>query len=606
MNPMPREPPVTTAVFPASENIRRIGSAAASSGASGVSWVTVGSFVARGWRRAYDPRRTLGLVDSPADLVITGARVWTSGPAGVRDAALGIRDGRVVGVAEEAELRDRLPGAEVLHLPGRLVVPGFTDAHVHPPFAGRDLGNVWLHDLGGREEYLAIVGAYAADHPDAPWILGGGWAMEHFPGGTPHKRDLDTLVPDRPVFLFNRDVHGAWVNSRALELAGIDRDTPDPADGRIERDPGTGEPTGMLHEGAAYTLNERLVPPPTTADWEAGLLRAQAHLHSLGITGWQDAWVTPATQTAYESLAASGRLTARVVGSLWWERSEGIEQVESLLSRREAAARAAAGGFHATTVKIMLDGVLENGTGALLEPYCDGCGGHTANSGISFVAPEDLAAAVTRLDAEGFQVHMHAIGDRAVRDALDAVQAARDANGAGDHRHHVAHIQVIQPGDVPRFGRLGVVANCQAFWAQSEPQMDDLTIPFLGPERTGLQYPFASLRRTGATLAMGSDWAVTTADPLAQIEVAVNRAGPNRREVPAFLPDERLSLEEALTAFTAGSAYVNHDDEGGAIAPGRRADLAVLAADLHADGAPPIADAKVELTLAAGKVVHGA
>jgi predicted amidohydrolase YtcJ len=558
-------------------------------------------------------------VDSPGDLVITGARVWTPGPAAagvggrvagtVRAAAVGVRDGHVVGVADEAELRDRLPGAEVLHLPGRLVVPGFTDAHVHPPFAGRDLGNVWLHDLGGREEYLAIVGAYAADHPDVPWILGGGWAMEHFPGGTPHKRDLDAIAPDRPVFLFNRDVHGAWVNSRTLELAGIDRDTPDPPDGRIERDPETGEPTGMLHEGAAYTLNDRLVPPPTTADWEAALLRAQAHLHSLGITAWQDAWVTPATQAAYESLAASGRLTARVVGALWWERSKGIEQVESLLSRREAGAKArheGAGGFHAGTVKIMVDGVLENGTGALLEPYCDGCGGHTDNRGISFVAAEDLAAAVTRLDAEGFQVHMHTIGDRAVRDALDAVEAARDANGPNDHRHHLAHIQVIQPGDVRRFGRLGVVANCQAFWAQSEPQMDDLTIPFLGPERTVLQYPFASLRRTGATLAMGSDWAVTTADPLAQIEVAVNRADPRRRDVPAFLPDERLSLDEALTAFTAGSAYVNHDDEGGAIAPGRRADLAVLDVDVLADGAPPVADAKVELTLASGTVVHGA
>ena len=546
---------------------------------------------------------------SAGDLVVTGARVWTPGPAGVRAAAVGVRDGRVVGVADEAELRDRLPGAEVLHLPGRLVVPGFTDAHVHPPFAGRDLGNVWLHDLGGREEYLAVVGAYAADHPEAPWILGGGWAMEHFPGGTPHRSDLDALVPDRPGFLYNRDVHGAWVNSRTLELAGIDRDTPDPPDGRIERDPATGEPTGMLHEGAAYSLNDRFVPRPTAADWEAAILRSQQHLHGLGITGWQDAWVTPATQAAYASLAASGRLTARVVGALWWERSQGIEQVESLLARREAAAAAryqGAGGFHATTVKIMVDGVLENGTGALLEPYCDGCGGHTDNRGISFVGAEDLAAAVTRLDAEGFQVHMHAIGDRAVRDALDAVEAAREANGPSDHRHHLAHIQVIQPGDVPRFARLGVVANCQAFWAQSEPQMDDLTIPFLGPERSALQYPFASLRRTGATLAMGSDWAVTTADPLAQIEVAVRRVGPSRRDPAPFLPDERLSLDAALTAFTAGSAYVNHDDEGGAIAPGRRADLAVLDVDVLADGAPPVADATVELTLAAGAVVHGA
>jgi predicted amidohydrolase YtcJ len=552
-----------------------------------------------------DKPPTLTLVDSPADLVITGARVWTPGPAGVREAAVGVHEGRVAGVAEEAELRERLPGAEVLHLPGRLVVPGFTDAHVHPPFAGRDLGRVWLHDLDGRDAYLDAVGAYAQANPDVPWVTGGGWAMEHFPGGTPRKADLDVLVPDRPVFLFNRDVHGAWVNSRTLELAGIDRDTPDPPDGRIERDPETGEPTGMLHEGAAYAVNDRLVPPPTREDWEEAILRAQGHLHALGVTGWQDAWVTPATQAAYESLAASGRLSAHVVGALWWERSQGVEQVAALLARREQAAKAAAGGFHGTTVKIMLDGVLENHTGALLEPYCDGCGGRTDNSGISFVDAADLAAAVVRLDAEGFQVHMHAIGDRAVRDALDAVALARTTNGANDLRHHVAHLQVVAPADVPRFAGLGVVANCQAFWAQHEPQMDDLTIPFLGPDRTAQQYPFASLLRTGATLAMGSDWGVTTANPLEQIEVAVTRVDPEHRDNPPFLPEERITLEQAMTAFTAGSAYVNHDDDAGAVAPGRRADLVVLDTDVFADGAPPPSQARAEYTIAGGAVVSG-
>ena len=252
----------------------------------------------------------------------------------------------------------------------------------------------------------------------------------------------------------------------------------------------------------------------------------------------------------------------------------------------------------------MVDGVLENYTGALLEPYCDGCGGHTDNRGILFVGGEELTAAVTRLDAEGFQVHLHAIGDRAVRDALDAVAAARTANGPNDLRHHLAHLQVVQPADVPRFAELGVVANCQTYWAQSEPQMDELTIPFLGAERSAMQYPFASLLRAGATLAMGSDWAVTTANPLEQIEVAVTRVDPGRRgDVPPFLPDERISLTDALTGFTAGSAYVNHDDAGGAVAPGRRADLAVLDTDILADGAPPPADAKVELTLSAGRVV---
>ncbi len=245
----------------------------------------------------------------------------------------------------------------------------------------------------------------------------------------------------------------------------------------------------------------------------------------------------------------------------------------------------------------------------LLEPYCDGCGGHTDNRGLSFVERDALARAVTELDALGFQVHLHAIGDRALRDGLDAFAAARDANGpvgggaARDPRHHIAHLQVVQPEDIPRFAQLGVTANAQAYWAMNDSQMDELTVPFLGRERADLQYPFASLLRAGARLAMGSDWAVSTANPLEQIEVAVTRA---ERGGPAFLPDERLTLDQALHAFTVGSAFVNHDEEAGVLAVGRRADLALLDRDIGAvgfgDGA--IGDATVLLTVAAGTVVH--
>jgi hypothetical protein len=260
-------------------------------------------------------------------------------------------------------------------------------------------------------------------------------------------------------------------------------------------------------------------------------------------------------------------------------------------------------------VKIMVDGVLENFTGALLEPYCDGCGGHTDNRGLSFVEREALARAVVELDALGFQVHLHAIGDRAIRDGLDAFAAARAANGpvgagaARDPRHHIAHIQVVQPEDIPRFAQLDVTANAQAYWAMNDPQMEELTVPFLGIERADLQYPFASLLQAGARLAMGSDWAVSTANPLEQIEVAVTRAD---RGGQAFLPAERLTVDQALRAFTAGSAFVNHDGDAGVLAVGRRADLALLDRDIaapdHETGA--IGDACVLLTVAAGTVVH--
>jgi predicted amidohydrolase YtcJ len=517
--------------------------------------------------------------------------------------------------AELAELAG--PRTRVVRAGGGLVVPGFQDSHVHAPFAGRNRLRVWLNDLVGKTAYLDAIAAYAAANPDEPWILGGGWAMEYFPGGTPSKQDLDAVVPDRPVFLFNRDVHGAWVNSKALELGGITAASPDPRDGRVERDPATAEPSGTLHEGAAYGFNDQVVPVPDPAEWEAAILTAQAHLHSLGITGWQDAWVTPATLEAYRGLAADGRLTARVVGALWWDRHRGLEQVADLAAQRESASGAAeqagapVAGFFPTTVKIMTDGVLENYTGALLQPYCDGCGGHTDNHGLAYVEADLLAAAVTELDRIGFQVHLHAIGDRAIRNSLDAVEAARTANGGNDLRHHIAHLQVVQPQDIPRFAELGVVANCQTYWAQSEPQMEELTIPFLGPERAALQYPFEALRRSGARLAMGSDWSVTTADPLEQLEVAITRIDPEHRDNPPFLPAERLSPADAFAAFTQGSAYVNHDDDGGALEVGRRADLALLDTDVFAPGfatlqRAPLADVRVRLTVTGGQVVFDA
>jgi len=528
---------------------------------------------------------------SPADVVITGATLWGRGRGDI-----GIRGDRIV----PAEIG---PATEVVDGTGKTVVPGFQDAHVHTPFAGLNRLRIWLNEAHTREEYLQIVARHAAAHPHVPWLTGGGWSMPHFPGGTPRKEDLDAVVADRPVFLFNRDVHGAWLNSRALQEAGITADTPDPPDGRIERDPVTGEPTGTLHEGAAYWVNEHIVPAPAVTDWEAAILEGQSHLNGLGITGWQDAWVTPDTQRAYCRLAEDGRLTARVVGALWWDRHRGLEQIDELLARREQAAP----GFHPTTVKIMLDGVLENYTGALLEPYCDGCGGHTDNSGLAFIDAALLRSAVTQLDAHGFQVHMHAIGDRAVRMGLDAVAAARTANGPSSNRHHIAHLQVVHPVDIPRFAALEVTANCQMYWASSDPQMDELTIPYLGRHRADQQYPFASLARAGARLAMGSDWSVSTANPLAQIEVGATRVDPADRHHPAFLPQERIDVATGIRAFTSGSAHVNHDDDGGSLRIGGRADLVLLGAPVDASEFATghgLADVPIELTVAAGRIVH--
>jgi predicted amidohydrolase YtcJ len=529
--------------------------------------------------------------DEPADLVLTGGPVHTVDAARSVARAIAVRDGRIVALGAPPVI-EPLVGRRTrrIDLAGRAVVPGFQDAHTHPTHGGLARLRCELHESRGRQTYLAIVRDYAGSHADAPWITGGGWSMDDFPGGTPTREDLDTIVADRPVFLTNRDGHGAWVNSRALEIAGVTAATADPSDGRIERTT-DGQPSGTLHEGA-MSLVRRHIPPNSVDDLVEALALAQTYLHSLGITGWQDAWLAEDDEAAYRTLAERGQLTARVVGALWWDRARGHEQVEELIERR---ARGPIARFNATSVKIMQDGVLENFTGAMIDPYLDGAGQPTGNRGISFVDPSVLGPSVARLDAEGFQVHFHAIGDRAVREALDAVAVARERNGWSDTRPHIAHIQVIHPDDVPRFGALGVAANAQPYWAVYEGQMENLTIPFLGPERTTWQYPFRSLRRAGAVVAGGSDWSVSTADPLLEIEVMTTRISDQARGTrPPFLPDERLEPIDALAAFTAGSTWVNHlDRETGTLEVGKAGDLVVLDRDILDPSAGPIGEGRV-------------
>ncbi|WP_371406225.1 amidohydrolase [Kribbella sp. NBC_00662] len=509
---------------------------------------------------------------------------------------VGVRDGRIVAAGE------RTSTTEVVDLDGGLLLPGFVDAHVHPVQGGLERGRCDLAPLHGLPAYQEIIQRYVEQHPDLPWILGGGWHQPDFPGGAPRAADLDAVTGDRPAFLVNADHHGAWVNSKALALAGIDRSTPDPPDGRIERGP-DGVPTGTLHEGA-MDLVGRHVPPTTHAELVAALEDAQAYLHSLGITGWQDAILgdyanMPDATDAYLEVARAGRLTARVNGALWWQRDRGAEQIPDLVGRRSAADHPR---FRAGTVKIMQDGVAENFTAGMLEPYFDGCGCRTANTGLSFVDPIELCDNITRLDAAGFQVHVHAIGDRAVREALDAFEHARRQNGDADRRHHLAHLQVVHPDDIARFAQLNVTANMQALWAMYDQQMVDLTLPYLGPERAKTQYPFGALARSGARLAAGSDWPVSSPDPLAAIHVAVNRRDDSTAE--QFFPEQALDLATAFTAYTRGSAWVNHADDTGRIEAGALADLVVLDRDPFKTPPDEIAAARVRETYVQGERVY--
>ncbi len=520
-------------------------------------------------------------MSQPCDLLFTNGVVWrgTGGSSLPERLDVAVSDGVIVAV--DADLTSlRGPGTEVVDLAGGLLHAGFVDAHIHPIQGGLERLSCDLSEGSTVTEYLDIVARFAAANPprgcDASraWITGGGWAMSAFPGGAPTAAELDAVEPIRPVFLYNRDHHGAWANSAALALAGITADTPDPADGRIERLP-DGSPSGTLHEGAAK-LVAAVAPAPTADDEYAALLEAQRYAVSLGITGWHDAIVgdyfgASDTVQVYRRALDEARLLIDVTGALWWDRQRGVEQVPELVARREAlgAALGADARFRLPAVKIMADGVVENGTASMLEPYVGDVASPEHPRGIAFVGGQHLVDAIVALDAAGFSAHVHVIGDRAVRDALDGFAAARERNGwATPGRHHLAHLQFVHPNDVARFAALGVTANMQALWACNEPQMRELTVPIVGPQRAATQYPFASVLRqqpVGAPvsaaprLCAGSDWPVSTPDPWQAIHVAVNRTLPANdpeHDPEPLLPQEALTLAEALQAYTAGSAWI--------------------------------------------------
>ncbi|HXP54527.1 MAG TPA: amidohydrolase, partial [Streptosporangiaceae bacterium] len=434
-------------------------------------------------------------------LVLINARLWSPDGAGTGCDAIVAEGGRITALTSTAQARAQAgPGTRVIDLGGRLAIPAFGDAHVHPVGGGLESLRCDLTGPRSRDRYLRIIGDCARALGPDEWVLGGGWSMEAFPGGLPSGADLAEVAAGRPVFLPNRDHHSAWVSPAALARAGITRDTPDPADGRIERGP-DGAPSGALHDGA-MRLVSRLIPAPSPDELAAGLRAGQRHLHERGITHWQDAIVgdapdigIPDALGTYRRAAAEGWLTAQVNGALWWDRNRGPDQIPALLARR---AEAPGGRFRATSVKMMLDGVCETFTAAMTEPYTRAGNGHH-HRGDLFVPEEEIAAALRLLSREGFQVHFHAIGDRAVTAALDAVASA--GRSAQELRHHIAHLQFIRPEDLDRFADLGVVANFQPLWATHDPQMDELTLPIVGPERAGWQYRIGTLARRGARLA---------------------------------------------------------------------------------------------------------
>jgi predicted amidohydrolase YtcJ len=537
-----------------------------------------------------------------ADLALQRGAIYTVDGARSWAQTIAIDDGRIVYVGTDAGARDYIgPQTKVVDLEGRMVVPGFQDVHIHPISGGIEANGCDLNAAKSVDEYVATIKKYADEHPNEPWIKGGGWSMAAFgPGALARKELIDAVVPDRPVILWSRDGHTVWVNSKALEAGGITKDTQDPPDGRIDRDPKTGEAVGSLQEGAGSLVSEK-APPDTDATRDAGLRYAIKMLNRYGITGVQDASVNEEDLKTYRRLDEAGELTLHVVGSIWWERDQGLEQVESIKKLRDEFTK---GRIDARTVKIMQDGVMENYTAVVLEPYK--LKGKSDVRGIPMVEPGLLKKAVTRLDADGFQVHFHAIGDGAVRQSLDAIEAARAANGDLGHRHHISHIQLIHPDDQPRFRQLGVVANFQPLWAYADDYITELTLPFISKETASYLYPIASMEKIGAVVAFGSDWSVSSANPFEEMETAITRMDAVGKPTKPWMPEERIGLPEALAAFTINAAYTNRNEKlGGSLEVGKSADLAVLDRNLFETPPTELSETRVLVTLFEGKPVHG-
>jgi predicted amidohydrolase YtcJ len=536
------------------------------------------------------------------DLILDHAAVYTLDPDRPWAEALAVADGRIVAVGSSEEIAAAYRG-EVRDLAGQMVLPGFHDAHSHPIAGGMQSLQCDLAAARTVDETLAMIRACDEAKPDGPgpeddWLLGGGWNLGLFPDANPHKRLLDAIT-DRPVYLDGADGHSGWASSAALTRAGISADTADPPLGVIERD-AAGEPTGTLRE-SAQALMTRVLPGITDDDRRAGALAGLAQANAFGITSIVEASAGRAELDTWRALERDGELTARVVASVRMA-GYGDPGDPSLL---DPDSRGSGALVRVDAAKIFLDGVLEGETAALLDPYLDPQGKGAGRTGMLNVPWEALRELVIDLDARGIQVHMHAIGDRAVREGLDAVAAAREANGPSDNRHHICHLQLVHPDDHARFGTLGVLANFQALWAFPDEYITDVNLPAVGVERVNRMYPIGSIERAGGVIVGGSDWSVSSMNPLDAIETAVTRQDPEGRREGVLNAAEAVSLETMLAAYTRNAAFLMHqEDEVGTIAPGKLADLVVLERNLFDIDPAAINETAVTLTLLAGRQVY--
>ena len=542
-----------------------------------------------------------------ASIVFHTGKVYTVNELQPWATAIAVKDERIVYVGDDEGAQELIgPDTRVVNLAGKMLLPGFQDAHVHPIEAGMSYLGCSLHGATSIAEYLKVLKTCDRRFPESTFVDGGGWTMDIFPNGLPDKKLIDSVIPARPVILKSATGHQLWVNSAALEMAGIDSKSPDPPRGRIDRYLGSNVPSGSLQENSAMNLVLDARPPYSEEQMVAALQFGQFYLNQYGVTSVQDALLKLDGNEAYvggptySALEESGNLTLKVSGAIVWNTDLGLEQISRIL---EARKRFSTRRLKARSVKIWLDGVLEVHTAALLEPYSDKEDG---TAGELLIPPKMLRQVITKLDALDFQIHFHAIGDAAIRASLDAIEEARSINGEKDNRHHISHIQLFNPADIPRFAELGVAANFQPYWAWADKFITELTIPKLGKERSQWLYPIKSLLDSGALVVFGSDWFVSSGNPLLGIETAITRRDPLTNASPPFLDHQRIGLSAALKAYTLNSAYINFiEHETGSIEVGKQADLTVLDKNLFDLKSSEISEASVLLTLIDGERVYG-
>ena len=537
----------------------------------------------------------------PVDLIVVNGRVYTADGQATMAEAVAVQGNKILQVGTNREVqRLRRPQTVVLDARGGAVLPGFNDSHAHLLSGGLSMNQINLLDARTLPAIESAVRDWAAAHPDEPWIVGRGWLYEPFPGGLPTRQILDELIPDRPAYLTSYDGHTGWANSLALKLAGVTRRSKSPANGVIVKDARTGEPTGVLKE-AAMSMMSPYLPKPTLEEKVAAVRSAILEAHRRGVTSVQTASGTAEELEIYDELRKTRALDLRVYAALSGKPELTTQELDAFDALRKKYADDPV--FKAGAVKLMADGVIESHTAAMLEPYSN----RTNASGEPRFTAEALDRLVAELDRRGWQVMIHAIGDRAIRMALDAFEHAAKANPlpARGRRHRIEHIETIDPADIPRFGRLGVIASMQPYHGLPDPAQIAVWRANIGDDRAARAWMYGSIAKKKGVLAFGSDWPVVAIDPLLGLHVAVNRATIEGEPEGGWIPSERLTVEQAVDAYTRGAAWASFDEHRkGSLARDMLADIVVLTKDIF--GLPPqrIGEAEVAVTIFDGKVVY--